>query len=97
MGFNNPEMRDENNQGMIRRYSHQPMVIDHFGIHAKIAENGKVTIVGKPDSSGDYDEVEVPASLVFKLASLLKATRTVKFVAFSEVKPEERLAAKAEE
>jgi|SRR5665213_323899 len=90
---NNPELKNEQTEGMVKRYVHQPLSIDHYGTHAKIQENGKVLITGSPikTASGDleYDEVEIPASLVFKLATLLKATRTVKYVKMSEALPVE--------
>lgn len=82
---NNPSVTSQSNEGMVKRYVHQPLTVDHYGIHAKIQENGKVVITGIPDAkSGEYDEVEIPASLVFKLATLLKATRTIKFVGMTE-------------
>ena len=89
MAFRNtPELKDENNEGKVKRYVHQPLTIEHYGIHAKIQENGRVLITsaGNPVSGEEieYDEVEIPASLVFKLATLLKATRTIKFVSVSE-------------
>lgn len=89
---NSPELKDENNEGKVKRYVHQPLTIDHYGIHAKIQENGKVLITsaGIPvkgaEGEVEYDEVEIPASLVFKLATLLKATRTIKFVSVAEAK-----------
>ncbi len=87
---NNPSLKDENNEGKVKRYVHQPLTIEHYGIHAKIQENGRVLITsaGSPvvgsDDELEFDEVEIPASLVFKLATLLKATRTIKFVSVSE-------------
>lgn len=81
---NSPELKDENNEGKVKRYVHQPLTIEHYGIHAKIQENGRVVISSSGDANGEYDEVEVPASLVFKLATLLKATRTIKFVSVTE-------------
>ena len=85
---NTPNLKDENREGMVKRYVHQPLTVEHYGIHAKIQENGKVLIssAGKPADDGvmEFDEVEIPASLVFKLATLLKATRTIKFVSVSE-------------
>ena len=75
---NSPHIDGE--QGTIKRYVHQPLTNDHYGIHFSIQENGKIIIRGVPDKEGVYDEVEIPASLVFKLATLLKATRTVTFV-----------------
>ncbi len=91
MAFRNtPQLQNENNEGRIRRYVHQPLTIDHYGIHAKIMENGRVQItsagaaVAGSKDEVEYDEVEIPASLVFKLATLLKATRTIKYVTAGE-------------
>ena len=89
MSFNNPSLKDDNNEGKVKRYVHQPLTTEHYGIHAKIQENGRVVITGTPVKDAktgelEYDEVEIPASLVFKLATLLKATRTIKFVSVSE-------------
>jgi hypothetical protein len=86
---NNPVMQNEAKEGMVKRYVHQPLTVEHYGIHAKIQENGKVLISSagipiKGSNDIEYDEVEIPASLVFKLATLLKATRTIKFVSVSE-------------
>jgi DNA/RNA endonuclease G (NUC1) len=85
---NNPELKDQSGEGKVKRYVHQPLTVEHYGLHAKIQENGRVVITGPPVTASDgeveYDEVEVPASLVFKLATLLKATRTIKFVSVSE-------------
>ncbi len=85
---NNPNLKDENNEGKVKRYVHQPLTIEHYGIHAKIQENGRVVISSSPvkgdDGEMEYDEVEIPASLIFKLATLLKATRQVKFVSVTE-------------
>lgn len=81
---NNPTIAG--NEGKIKRYVHQPVTIDHFGIKASIRENGKVVIqsAGKPvvgsENMIEYDEVEIPASLIFKIANLLKMTRSVTFV-----------------
>lgn len=89
---NRPELKDSNNQETVKRYVHQPLTIEHYGIHAKIQENGRVVIssAGTPIPGSkeevEYDEVEIPASLVFKLATLLKATRTIKFVSVQEAK-----------
>lgn len=86
---NNPTLKDENNEGKVKRYVHQPLTVEHYGLHAKIQENGRVLIssAGTPVKGSneiEYDEVEIPASLVFKLATLLKATRTIKYVSVSE-------------
>jgi len=85
---NSPAVKSENNEGMVKRYVHQPLTVEHYGTHAKIQENGRVVIrsAGVPAADGmiEFDEVEIPASLIFKLATLLKATRTIKFVSVSE-------------
>jgi hypothetical protein len=84
---NNPNL-SSSGESQVKRYVHQPLTIEHYGLHAKIQENGRVLITGQPvkDAAGEleYDEVEIPASLVFKLATLLKATRTIKFVNVTE-------------
>jgi hypothetical protein len=82
-------MKNEQAEGMVKRYVHQPLTVEHYDIHAQIQENGrvKITSAGVPVKGSDdieFDEVEIPASLVFKLATLLKATRTIKFVSVSE-------------
>ncbi len=97
---NNPEMKDSSNEGMVKRYVHQPMENDHYGTHFKIQENGRVVITSagsKVDGTDEYeyDQVEIPASLVFKLATLLKATRQIKFVSVAEAS-EKKLTADAE-
>jgi hypothetical protein len=81
-----------NPQGQIAIHTHQPLTIEHFGIHASIKENGKVIIragvkeVKGSDGEIEYDEVEVPATLIFKLATLLKDTRTTRYVNIVEEK-----------
>lgn len=74
-------MRDSVGDNTIKpRYVHSPITIEHNGIHASIKENGKIELKGKPEVNPDskeveYDEIEIPASLVFKLSRLLKDTR----------------------
>ena len=87
--FRNSPALNDSKEGMVKRYVHQPLTVEHYGVHAKIQENGRILITsaGTPVKGTDdieYDEVEIPASLVFKLATLLKATRTIKFVSMIE-------------
>ena len=89
-GFNRPTLRDSDGDQKIKRYVHSPLTVEHNGVNAAITENGKVVLskvatVHKDTNEVEYDEIEIPASLVFKLASLLKATRKVKYVAISEL------------
>ena len=72
------------NENKIRRYTHTPLAIEHYGITASIQANGRIIITKHVSSSDEVDEVEIPASLVFKLASLLKATRKVEYVNVAE-------------
>lgn len=93
--FNNPRLTDENNTGKIPRWVHQKLSIDYYGIHASIHENGKVTIskvASEQDDKEDlqYDEIEVPAGLIFKLASLLKDTRKMVYFSPAELPGDEK-------
>lgn len=86
---NNPNVKNESNEGMVKRYIHQPLENDHYGIHFQIKENGRVIIKSTPVAVAgtdelEWDEVDIPASLVFKLAGLLKATRKITFVSIAE-------------
>ena len=91
--FNQPRIVDEKNEGKIPRWVHQPLTIDYFGTHCQIKENGKVIISKVADEQPDkddvqYDEIEIPAGLIFKLAGLLKDTRTQKYVTREELDKE---------
>ena len=82
MGYSNAPKFDDSERV---QWTHQPLTFEHYGIHASIKENGKVVIssggVKNPETNEiEYDEVEVPASLIFKLASALKLTRTATIV-----------------
>lgn len=90
---NRPVVHGQDGAQQIKRYVHSPLTIDHHGIKASIKSNGKVDlskVAGPdPDNKDDVliDEIEIPASLIFKLASLLRATRTVQYVSMAEIKP----------
>jgi len=93
--FNKPHMHDSNGENRIRRYVHAPLTIEHNGIQASIQATGKVKITKVASTDGDtveYDEVEIPASLIFKLGNLLRATRKIEYVAISDVKPGDEIA-----
>ena len=86
---NNPGMKNEAGEWQNKRYTHQPLTLEHFGFHIQIKENGKVLIRGQvsaiPGAEGEmeYDEVEVPASLIFKIKDALNMTRKVEMVTVS--------------
>jgi hypothetical protein len=71
MAFKNNPRTD----GKYVKHVHQPISIDHYGIHFKILENGRVIITVPVKDAEEFDEVEVPASLIFKIAMFLQATR----------------------
>ncbi len=86
---NNPELKDDNNDGKILRWIHQPLTFEHAGIHVRIKENGHLLISSpgtaiKGSDELEYDEVEIPASLVFKMATSLQLTRTPKYMTSAE-------------
>ena len=90
MPFNNPRANFSNDQRI--RWVHQPLVLDHYGIHATISKDGRVKIEKVADVQSeetkaagevDYDEIEVPASFIFKMAQALKMTRTAENVSSS--------------
>lgn len=87
----NPQMKTEDGQTVVKRYVHQPLTNTHFGIQFSIKENGRVIIRSAPTpvkgtDEVEYEEVDVPASLIFKLATLLKATRQEIYIPLSEAK-----------
>jgi len=66
----------------IRRYVHSKTNGEHLGINYAIQEDGKIILDNSKDPTDDteYDEITIPASLVFKLAKILEATRKVHWV-----------------
>lgn len=84
---NHPRFVDNSGENQIKRYVHSPITIEHNGINASIQANGKVVISKVAKIEGDeveYDEIEVPASLIFKLGNLLRATRKIDYVTLSD-------------
>lgn len=77
---NNPRIVTINGKRMMEVYTHQPLTFDHFDTHCQIQSNGKIKLTKPVKDSDEYDEIEIPASLVFKLVGLLKDTRSVEFV-----------------
>src|SRR5262245_6829912 len=97
---NRPALRANDGEHRIRRYVHSPLTVEHQGINAAITANGKIVLSKVAKVVGDeveYDELEIPASLVFKLASLLKATRKVEYVSLTELAKSGQLPPTAEE
>ena len=67
-----------------KRFVHTKTSGEHQGIEFAISEDGKITLTHQHNE--EYDEVVVPASLIFKLATILNATRKVHWIA-EESKP----------
>ena len=89
--FNAPKFRNDDGEHKIKRYVHSPLTIEHNGFKASIKSNGRITISGSarpiegsPDEV-EWDEIEIPASLIFKIGGLLKATRQVKYMTLAEL------------
>jgi hypothetical protein len=59
-----------------------------MGIKASVAEDGKITLTSESIEEGlsVEDEVVIPASLVFKLAKMLEATRKIHYIDNPEMK-----------
>lgn len=91
MAFNTPRHTDAKGNNQIRRWKHQELQIDHYDIHVHIQTNGKTKFIRPVRGSDEYDEIELPASLIFKVAELLKITRKPEYVSVTEV-PKEELA-----
>jgi len=91
MKFNKPQMKNSAGQVLIPMYKHQKLAIDYNGFHIQIEENGKVKVTspGIPLKDGtdemEFDEITVPASVVFKIATLLSDTREVTYVTKEEM------------
>lgn len=68
------------NEGKVKRFVHQSVKNTHNGITFEIHQNGKISL------SKAGNSIDIPASLVFKLSTLLKATRSTEWVDVSSGK-----------
>ena len=70
------------------QYSHDPFsfTIRKINTTVSVSEFGKVTIRKEVEGSEEYDEVVVPASLIYKTAFQLDATRRTDSVLRDEIK-----------
>lgn len=96
--FSNTPRNTNIPEGKKIQYTHQPLTIDHFGTHVKIQENGKVVISKVSEDQSDaedgeiiYDDISVSASLIFKIASALKMTRSETLVDIGSTTQKEEL------
>lgn len=86
MSFNRPHMQLPNQPpNTTVRWVHQALSLEHDNgkFHFTIHENGKVTIKGNAqeiDGVIEEDEIEVPASLIYKISRYLMDTRKATFL-----------------
>lgn len=77
----------DNPEGTIKRYSHQEVEIEHNEeIKAKITVSGRVIITKPVPGTDEIDEIDIPASLIFRIGSLLRNTRKISYLAIGDVK-----------
>ena len=81
---NSPRIVTIEGKRMMEITTHQPLTFDHFDTHCQILPNGHIKMNKPVEGSEEYDEIEIRASLVFKLVGLLKDTRNTEFVAVDE-------------
>jgi len=68
-----------------RVYEHDEIEIEYRGIHAKIKKDGKVVLRKDVEGSEEeFDEIEVPANLIFRLSTLLNNTKKIKYEPYDE-------------
>ena len=93
MSFNNrPHMLLQGQpENTIVKWVHQPLSLEHDDgkYHFTIKENGRVTISGnvtenKETGEVEEDEIEVPASLIYKISRYLQDTRKATFIPIGE-------------
>jgi hypothetical protein len=88
--FHRQVSQGESETNKIRRYIHSPFSIEHNeNVKASCDKDGKVTITVLEPGKEEYDEVIVPASLIFRLESMLRDTRKVRWVPREEQEKEE--------
>lgn len=63
----------------VRRWIHSPFTGEHNDIKFEVDKDGRIKL-HKELPNEEYDEIEVSASLIFKLAEMLRATRSVKYI-----------------
>lgn len=76
-------------EGKRKKFKHSPFEFEHPGkITGSCNRQGRITIRQDGDD-GEYDEVIVPASLIYKIITLLEATRSFEWVDEKDFNPEE--------
>lgn len=82
MSYQNQNQNREYKQlpeGKMRRYVHSPFTLNEKETEIKVSEDGKVTII-QNHADDTFEEITIPASLIFKIGNMLKNTRKVHIV-----------------
>lgn len=61
------------------RWVHTEFETEHNGVKIKIHTDGKVTFSNEASNPEDFDEITVPASVVFKANQALRLTRKAEY------------------
>lgn len=69
----------ENFDDKTRRYIHDPFHLEMEKLEVACDKDGRVTIKINHNED-EYEEVNVPASLIFKIAMMLEMTRSIVYV-----------------
>lgn len=78
-------MKHIRRDGKVPRYSHSTFNLEYRGVKASCSHDGKITFIEEHDDE-TYDEVTVSANMIFRLATMLNASKNVTFVDPEEVK-----------
>jgi glucuronate isomerase len=79
------------NPDNVIQYSHDPfnITLRKLGVKIAVSEFGKVTITkDDPDNPQEFDEITVPASVIYKIAFMLDDTRRTESVPREDLKRE---------
>lgn len=67
------------NEDKTRRFVHDPFNLQMEKLEIKCDKDGRVTLTENHDDD-EYDEINVPASLIFKIAMMLEMTRSLVYI-----------------
>lgn len=73
--------------GKIPKYTHSKFELEYRGVKAVCSEDGKITLTIEHEDD-TYDEVTVSATMIFRLATMLNASKNVEFVDRNEINEE---------
>jgi hypothetical protein len=71
--------------GKVPKYTHGKFELEYRGVKAICSEDGKVTLT-EEHHDDTYDEVTVSATMIFRLATMLNASKNIDWVEPEELK-----------